>query len=45
MQNTPQPKENHMKKSLAAGWNALGTTGRIFLVCFVIYFLGKISKR
>lgn len=33
-----------MKNFIGSTWNALGTTGKIFLVCFTIYFLGKISK-
>jgi hypothetical protein len=33
-----------MKKSLAAGWNALGTTGKIFLACFLFYFISKSLK-
>lgn len=33
-----------MKKSLARGWSALGTTGKVFIACFVFYFITKTLK-
>ena len=30
-----------MKKTLVAGWNGLGTTAKIFIACFLFYFLTK----
>jgi hypothetical protein len=34
-----------MKKSIARGWKSLGTTGRIFLFCFLFYFISKTLNR
>lgn len=33
-----------MMKHIAAGWKALGTTGQIFLACFLFYFITKTLK-
>lgn len=30
-----------MKKSAAAAWNGIGTTGKILIGCFLFYFIAK----
>lgn len=33
-----------MKKIISKAWNALGTTGKVFLALFLFYFISKSFK-
>lgn len=34
-----------MKNVLAGMWHGLGTTGRILVACFLVYFIGKALQK